>query len=254
VPAHTRPSDAVFTACLRLFRGYPLAVRRHYAEHRYGSLVLRERAAGRARFYVLVMERNDLFVLRPWDRRDGARVLIRPDQPASGDVRRVIESAVPVPRDGTLLGWLAGRQVQAVIAAYGRLTEPWDDPAAVPGLLVMPATGSQPADWPPFTSGPLDDWRLWESVKRGLFADLVPLVSRQPGLVYWVPGANQRAGRRTGARIVVRERLSTGEFWLPAAIYADHWTLREGTPRWTASQLLALPGVTDLASAPAPVT
>jgi hypothetical protein len=148
VPAHTRPSEAVFTACLRLFRGYPLAVRRHYAEHRYGSLVLRERAAGRARFYVLVMERDDLFVLRPWDRRHGARVLIRPGQPASGDVRRVIESAVPVPRERTLLGWLAGRQVQAVIAAYGRLTEPWDDPAAVPGLLVMPAAGSRPGQRP----------------------------------------------------------------------------------------------------------
>jgi len=200
------------------------------------------------------MEWDDLFVLRPWDRRDGARELIRSDQPASGDVRRVIESAVPVPRDGTLLGWLAGRQVQAVIAAYGRLTEPWEDPAAVPGVLVMPAAGSRPAGWPPFTSGPLDDGRLWESLKRGQLADLAPLVSRQPGLAYWVPGAKQRAGRRTGARIVVRERLSTEEFWLPAAIYADHRTLREGTQRWTASQLLALPGVTDLASAPAPVT
>ena len=252
MPAHARPSDAAFTACLELFGSYPLAIRRHYAERRYGSLVLRERTAGR--FYVLVMEWDDLFVLRPWDRRDGARELIRPDQSASGDVRRVIESAVPVPRDGTLLGWLAGRQVQAVIAAHGRLTEPWEDPAAVPGVLVMPATGSRPADWPPFTSGPLDDGRLWESVKRGRLADLVPLVSRQPGLAYWVPAANQRAGRRGGARIVVTERLSTDEFWLPAAIYADHRTLREGTPRWTASQLLALPGVTDLASAPAPVT
>lgn len=247
MPSHTRPSDAAFAACLRLFRNYPLAVRRHYAEYRFGSLVLRDRTD--KSFYVLVMERDDLFVIRPWDRRNRARVLIRPGEPAARDVRRLIESAVPVPRDGTLLGWLAGSQVQAVIASYGRLTEPWDDPAAVPGVLVMPPVGSRPADWPPFTAGPLEDGRLWESVRRGELADLAPVVSRRPGRVYWVPRANRPAGRRAGARIVVTERLDTDEFWLPAAIYADHWTLREGTPRWTASRLLALPGVTDLAAA-----
>lgn len=249
MPAHARSADAVFAACLRLFRCYPLAVRRHYAELRYGSMVLRERVAGGARFYVLIMEWDDLFVIRPWDRRDGGRVPIRPGEPVRDEVRRVIGSAVPVPRDGTLLGWLAGRRVQAVIAAYGRLTEPWDDPAAVPGVLVMPATGSQPACWPPFTAGPLDDGRLWEHVQGGRLADLVPLVSHRPGRVYWVPGADRRGGRRAGARVVVTERLDAGEFWLPAAIYADHWTLREGTPRPAVSQLLALPGVTDLASA-----
>ena len=71
---HARSGDAAFAACLRIFRHYPLAVRRHYAEHRYGSMVLMNRDAGTARFYVLIMEWDDLFVLRHWDRRDGARV------------------------------------------------------------------------------------------------------------------------------------------------------------------------------------
>jgi hypothetical protein len=256
VLAHAWSGDAVFAACLRLFRDYPLAVRRHYAEHRYGSLVLMDGAANSARFFVLIREWDDLFALRPWDRRDGARVEIRRDEPASADARRVIESAVPVPRDGTLLGWLAGRQVRAVFAVYGRLTEPWDDPAAVPGVLVMPSVGSQPGDRPPLAVSPLDDGRLWEYVARGQLADLTPLVSRRPGRVYWVPGASGRAGRPgvpgvpgapAGARIVVTERLDTDEFWLPAAVYADHVTFRDGTLSRTASQLLALPGVVDLA-------
>ena len=46
---------------------------------------------------------------------------------------------------------------------------------------------------------------------------------------------------------MVTERLNTEDFWLPAGVYADHWTLREGTPVMTARQLLALPGVVDLA-------
>jgi len=55
------------------------------------------------------------------------------------------------------------------------------------------------------------------------------------------------AGRPAGARIVVPERLRADDFWLPAGVYADHWALREGTPVLTARQLLALPGVVDLA-------
>lgn len=242
-----RSGDTVFTACLRLFRGYPLAVRRHYAEHRYGSMVLASRAAGTPRFYVLIMEWDDLFVLRPWDRRDGARVEIESAGDVPAEARQVIETGIPVPRDGVLLGWMSGHQVQAVLAAYGRLSEPWDDPAAVPGVLVMPRAGSQPAEWPPLAAGPLDDGRLWEHVARGRLADLGPLVTQRTGLVFWVPGAEAGAGRRGGARVVVVERLSAGEFWLPAGVYADHRTLREGTPSLTASQLLARPGVVDLA-------
>ena len=74
--ADARPGDAAFAACLRLFRKYPMAVRRHYAEHRFGSMVLMTRDAGMTRFFVLIMEWDDLFVLRHWDRRDGARVEI----------------------------------------------------------------------------------------------------------------------------------------------------------------------------------
>jgi hypothetical protein len=242
-----RSGDSAFAACLRLFRGYPLAVRRHYAEHRYGSLVLASRATGMPRFFVLIMEWDDLFVLRPWDRRDGARVEIGPDDDVPAEIGQLIETGIPVPRDGALLGWISGRQVQAVLAAHGRLPEPWDDPSAVPGILVMPRTGSQPAGWPPLAAGPLADGRLWEAVARGQVVDLSPLVTCQSGTVFWVPGADRGAGRHSGARVVVTERLSAGGFWLPAGVYADHRTLREGTPSLTASQLLALPGVVDLA-------
>ncbi len=246
--ADARSGDAVFTTCLRLFRDYPMAVRRHYAEHRYGSMVLMNRGAGAARFYVLILEWDDLFVLRPWDRRDGARAQIGPREPVPDEVRRVIETSVPVPRDGALLGWMSGYQVQAVLAAYGRLPEPWDDASALPGVLVMPLVGSKPAEWPPLAASPLDDGRLWEYLGRGQLTDLGPLVTRRPGCVFLVPGGDGPAGsRQAGTRVVVTERLSTEEFWLPAGVYADHRTLREGAPVMTARRLLALPGVVDLA-------
>jgi hypothetical protein len=69
--------------------------------------------------------------------------------------------------------------------------------------------------------------------------------------VFLVPGGDRRDGRevrRAGARIVVTERMCDDGFWLPAGVYVDHWTLREGSPVLTARQLLAVPGVVDLAS------
>jgi hypothetical protein len=252
VLADAQSSGSVFTSCLRLFRRYPLAVRRHYAEHRYGSMVLMNRDTGTDRFVVLIMEWEDLFVIRPWDRRDWARVEITPRRPVPGDIRRLVENSVPVPRDGALLGWLAEQRVTAILAAYGRLPEPWDDPSAVPGVLVMPRADTRPGQWPPFMVGPLDSGRLWQSVERGQLADISGLVARRTGRVFWVPGAERHPGSRADGRIVVTENAGIDGYWLPAGVYADHWALREGTPQPSAGELLALPGVTDLARGRAP--
>jgi hypothetical protein len=115
-------------------------------------------------------------------------------------------------------------------------------------VLVMPLVGSQAAEWPPLTASPLDGGRFWQDIGQGQLADLGPLVARQPGCVFLVPGGDAAGGSpRAGSRVVVTERLSTEEFWLPAGVYADHWMLREGMPVLTPRQLLALPGVVDLA-------
>src|ERR1700744_4752594 len=86
-----------------------MAVRRHSAEHRYGSMVLMSQNAGAARFYVLIMEWDDLFVLRHWDRRDGARTEIGPGTPVPDDVRRPVGEGVPGPRGRVPAGGRATR-------------------------------------------------------------------------------------------------------------------------------------------------
>jgi hypothetical protein len=247
VLANAQSAGTAFNTCLRLFRHYPMAVRRHYAEHRYGSMVLVTRDGGVARFFVLIMEWDDLFVVRPWDRRAWARVEIRPDGQVPDDVRRLLAGAVPVPRDGALLGWVTDYQVRALVVARGRLPEPWEDASAVPEVTVLPLAGTQPAIWPPLAADPLADWRLWEYIGRGRLADLAPLLGRRPGRAFWVPGTDGGPRRRASGRIVVTERLSAAECWLPAGIYADQRTLREPGAVPSASQLLARPGAVDLA-------
>jgi hypothetical protein len=240
-----QPGDAVFTTCQRLFRDYPLAVRRHYAEFRYGSMVLASRGPGTGppRFTVLIMERDDLFVIRPWDRRDWARVEIRRGGPVAAAVARLIESSAPVPRDGALLGWLDGGMVRAILVAYGRLPEPWDDPSALPGIAVLPPASGDPARWPPLLGSGLEERRLWEHAARGQVADLALLIGRQGGLAFWVPGA---LGSNWNC-IVIPERLGSDGCWLLAGVYANQGALRTGVQVPPPRQLLAMPGVIDLA-------
>jgi hypothetical protein len=191
-------------------------------------------SAGTAAFSVLIKERDDLFFIRPWDRRDWARADIRPGDAVRADISRLLAASVPVPRDGALLGWMSGGQVRAILAAHGRLPEPWDDPFDVPRITVLPLSGSDPSTWPP---SPLSERRLWEHAARGQLADVCALVARRSGYAFSV-----------GPYIIATERLGTAECWLPAGVYADHESLGDGLAVPPARQLLAMPGVADLAT------
>jgi hypothetical protein len=246
---HAPSGTTSFEACLRLFERYPLAVTRHAADGGSLSMVLLSHASGSAGFFVLTQARDDLFVLRSWDRHDGINHPIRPGEPVSGTIRQLITGGMPVPRDGALLGWVADNQVTAMLAVHCRPPEPWDDPdplGPVPEIRVMPMAGtSELLHWPPFTASPLDDGRLWEYVEWGEIVDIGPLVIQGAGSVFWVPSPDRRSTRH--GYVVVMGNLPAEEYWLPAGVYVDHWTLREGIETPPAGYLLALPGAADLA-------
>jgi hypothetical protein len=243
---HALYDAAPFAACSRLFRRYPQAVTLHFANGGYRSMVLVTDAAGPGGFFVLSQTRDDRFVLRSWDRHDGIIEVIGPGEPASDVIGQVIGGAMPVPHDGALLGWVTGSRVTAIMAVRGRQPETWDTPVPVPEIRVMPAAGtSELLHWPPFTASPLDDERLWEYVERGEIVDVAPLVTQGAGRAFWVPAPDRR-GARHGC-VVVTDNLPGDEYWLPAGVYTDHWTLREGIQPLPAACLLTLPGVVDLA-------
>ena len=241
------PSDTTsFEACLRLFERYPLAITRHPSDGGSLSMVLLSRAAASAGFFVLTQARDDLFVIRSWYRHDGVDEEIRPGEPVPAAIRQLIASSMPLPRDGALLGWVTDCQVTAIMAVHCRPPEPWDDQPPVPEIRVMPMAGTwELVHWPPFTASPLDDGRWWEYVDWGEIVDLGPLVVQGAGQVFWVPSPDRRSARH--GYIVVLGNLPAEEYWLPAGVYTDHWTLREGLEPPSAGLLLALPGAVDLA-------
>ena len=213
-------------------------------------MVLVNHAAGPAGFFDLTQARDDLFVIRSWDRRGGVNQEIRPGEPVSGIICQAVTGSMPVPHDGALLGWLTDSQVTVLLAVHCREPEPWDDPVPVPGIEVMPMAGtSDLLHWPPFTASPLDDGRLWEYVERGQIVDIAPLLAQSAGRAFWVPSPDRRSARHEKGCVVITGNLPADEYWLPAGVYMDHWTLREGIQAPPAGRLLALPDVVDLAHA-----
>jgi hypothetical protein len=241
------PSDTTsFEVCLRLFERHPLAITPHPADRGSRSMVLLSRAPGPVGFFVLTQARDDLFVIRSWNRHDGVDQKIRPGEPVSGTIRQVITGSMPFPRDGALLGWVTDSQVTAMLAVYGRPPEPWDDAVPGPEIRVMPMAGTwELMHWPPFTASPRADGRLWEYIEWGEIVDLGPLVIQSAGCVFWVPSPEWRNPRH--GYVVVVGNLPADEFWLPAGVYTDHWMLREGLEPPPAGELLSLPGAVDLA-------
>jgi hypothetical protein len=234
-----------FDACLQLFEQYPLAVTRHAADGGSLSMVLLNRTAGRAVFFVLTQARDDLFVIRSWYHHDGIDQAIRPGEPGPGPIRELITGSMPVPRDGALLGWVTDSQVTALLAVYCRAPDPWDGAVPEPQIRVMPMEGTKEVlHWPPFAASPLGDGRFWEYVQRGEVVDVGSIADRSTGQVFWVPSQDRWSAGP--GYIVVMGNLPADEYWLPAGVYLDHWTLREGIQAPPVNWLLSLPGVIDL--------
>jgi hypothetical protein len=216
------------------------------------------RTGGGSDFFILSQDQADHFVLRPWGSGgtgsggtgsggtgSGAYQEIRPIEPVTPTVRRVIAEGMPVPRDGALLGWVSDRQAIVAFCVYHG--QPGAPLPGGPQIRALPMVGSDPMHWPAFTVSPLADGRLWDYFDRGELVDLAPVVAAAPGNAFWVPSQNtQRASQGHGC-IVTRRNLSVDDFWLPAGVYMDHWMLREGVPAPPARHLLTLPGATDLA-------
>jgi hypothetical protein len=239
-------STSLFSACSRLFNRYPLAVTQDAGDGGHRSMVVMDRNARSTRFFVLTEARDDLFVIRSWNRLGGVNQAIRPGEPVPGVIGQVITCGMPVPYDGALLGWVTDKQVTVMLAVHCRRPETWEDQTPLPEIWAMPMAGtSELLHWPPFTASPLANGRLWEYVEWGEIVDVGPRLTRCGGRAFWVPSPD-RSGPRHGY-IVVTADLRGVEYWLPAGVYADHWTLREGIPAPPAGYLLALPGAVDLA-------
>lgn len=240
------PCAAPFARCEQLFSSYPLATAPHCAGPGSRSMILMIQAAGEPKFFVLT-ETGRAFHIRPWNCGQEAAQEVTPGEPVGGVFARVIAHGMPVPQGRAVLGWAPDHQVTAILAVHGWHTAGAGAAPAVPAIQVMPMSGTVTIDWPPFGTGLLGDGRLWDHLDRGDIVDIAPLLASRPGQAFLTPCPHGHGSPRGAACVVVTANLMASEYWLPAGVYTDHWTLREGIPVPPAGQLLALPGTVDMA-------
>jgi hypothetical protein len=264
-----------YLRCQDLFAGYPLAVRVTRLPGGRGderSMVLL--APGEKEEFFLLCQDGDAdspFTLFPW--RAQGMTLIRPD---GGDLqdpcRHVLSDGVPIPRHGSLFGWVSGVSVTALISAYTKYTPR----SPVPSWAVLPWADGTRDQWPPFTFEKLLGRWFWEYVRSGTVRDMESVIAASPDTVFWtdtalstdtvlstdtapstdmlstdpvfwtgtggVPGA--------GCCAVARDIRAADGLVLPRGRYVHRQLALSGTAIPPLESLLASPGRIDLSRSP----
>lgn len=216
-------------ACNTLFATYPLAVE----PGKPGtpvicSMTLALVDGGIPQFFVLTYEDSGDTPAYLLTSRDGTS--------AADAMEDVLARGLPLPRDGSLYGWVDRGRVTAMIAFYALCAPETPEPSYSP----MPDADASEAVWPPFIGERLLGPWLWEYFQAGRIVNLAPLIASTEGAVFW---ANTVEAIGSGCIAVARDLASPDGWTLPRGRYA-YYQHRDAAP--SLDDLLADPGKTDL--------
>lgn len=230
-------------ACGELFDSYPLAVEPVDDGGRIlQSMVLMLQDGDDARFYVLSRDsdQDTSYRFRPWP--TGSIVDIGYDSRVaiSDEVVNAVTSGVPLPRNGSLFGWMDGNAVTALLAVHTEYTPA----SAAPSWAVMPLVGIPEAQWPPFTGDRFFGHWFWEGTRAGRIVLLADLIARRPDTIYWV---DTKMIIGSACCVVTHDVRSPGGFTLRHGRYVYYKALRADKPVPPLAVLLADTNKIDLA-------
>jgi hypothetical protein len=243
-------ASSAYDLCEELFEGYPLAVVSVDWTGTVHSMVLMVHEGDGADFFMLARHRGGdepFYSLSSWQ-EDGPVVDIEADEGVVPEVAAaILRRCVPLPRHGSLFGWLPGSAVSALVAVYADYTPEYPEPS----WAVLPLAGAPARSWPPFTGEEwLGPW-FWEHYKAGKLVSLAALVAANPDTVFWVRTA---ATLGWDCCVVSRDVTSDACYELPRGCYLYYEALRAGVSVPSAGELLSGPGKTDLAPRLTPLT
>lgn len=232
-------ASSLYAACGDRFARYPLAVQPAGPAR---SMVLLHQNGSDASFFILTADHDEgqpSYAVRRWRSVSGARI-----DPASA-VPEVFANAivhgVPVPRDGSLLGWDGGAAITALIAFYTEYTPE----SPIPSWATMPRAGIPDTQWPPFADEPLFGPWFWEHYQVGRIISLDGLIAATPGVVFWV---DTGAVLGSDCCVVARDIESPAGPTLERGCFVYYQALRAGKPVPSLGALLAESDKIDLAS------
>ena len=235
-------ASRAYQACRDLFDAYPLAVNAVLHIPTMHSMVLMLRDGANVRFFVLLRDCGDsrpAYSLIPWD-ADGIVAIEDNAAEVPDVVTNTVTRGIPIPRDGSLFGWIHGAPVTGLIVVYARQTTH----RPVPSWSVMPLVGAPEAEWPPFTDERLFGPWFWEHYRAGNVSYLGDVVAAAPDTVFWV---DMYEALGSDCCVVARDLKTPDGHILTRGTYLDSAALRAGAAVPTMAELLADVGKTDLA-------
>lgn len=231
---------SLYEACDALFAAYPVAITPVDQGGTVRSMVLLLREGDREAFFVLSRDGHggrSEYSFFPW--RGGNVVDIASDSVPDFVVNAIFHG-VPIPRDGSMFGWVSNASVTALIPVYAT----YNPDTPVPSWSVMPRTGSPGAVWPPFTDERLFGPWFWEHYHASNIISVGSLIGRNPETAFWVD-TDQILG--SDCCVVVRDLRSPEGPTLRRGSYVYHEALRAGRPVPSLEVLLAEADKIDLA-------
>lgn len=207
-----------------LFADYPLAVRTDDAGEdgeAACSMVLMVHEG--PVFYVLRHHfKNDrpVYSISLWPAGDVQEISADGNTTVSDILANALTQGVPIPRDGSLFGWIHGDTVTALVVVYASESED-----QVPSWAIMPLAGSPEWQWPPFSDESLFGSWFWKHYRAGEVVSLSDSVAENPGTVFW---ADTKVTLGSDCCLVKRDIEISAGYTLPRGRYVYLQALRDG--------------------------
>jgi hypothetical protein len=237
-------TNSLYKACHELFTDYPQAARTVDESGTVLSMVVMVQDGDDAGFYVLSRDQSNgkpSYCLWSWPAGDIVEI------PAGNNIAvpdmavNAVTNGVPIPRDGSLFGWVYGRVITALIVIYAESA-----PASTePGWAVMPLADTPEAQWPPFTGERLFGHWSWDLCRAGRIISLDRVVAETQGAVWWV---DTTAVVGSNCCAISRDIITSEGQTLGRGCYVYYQALRTSKPIPCLEMLLQDPGKIDLAS------
>jgi hypothetical protein len=235
--------DSPYWAYRELFVRYPQAVR---AVNRSGtalSMVVMLQEGDQAGFFVLSQDSSHdepSYLFWSWPASDIVDIRIEDSHSVPDVVKDVAGHGVPIPRDGSLFGWVIGGAVTALIAIY---VESAPD-LAEPAWAVMPLASTPEAQWPPFTGERLFRHWSWKECRTGRLISLDRVIAINPGTAWWV---NTKESLGSNCCAIAHDVTTPQGNVLRRGCYVYYQVLQEDQPIPALKALLSDPDKIDLA-------
>ena len=228
----TTGTQTLYGQCEALFEDYPLAVEPICDDGTQSSMVLMQPNGTAPQFYTLHIVRDgdpySFCILRPWRSAGGVEISADASAAAPALAAEVLACVIPLPRHGSLFGWMDDRRTVSALMPFHT---DYESETPEPTWTIMPRADVAENQWPPFAGASLFGAWFWNYLRSGGITFLDALIAATPDAVFWTDTQVAIAtppGFVADCCVVACDIVSPDGFTFPRGCYAPRPVLRSG--------------------------